>query len=162
MPSILILCTANMVRSPIAGVLLLQKLRNEPDSKEWKVESAGTWTIPGRPAALKTIEVMQQLYKVDLSTHRTKLVSRSLLRSFDLVLVMEAGQKEALRSEFPELSERVKLLYEMVGQLRDVSDPIGGTASDFIDTAKEIDDVLSRGLQNIMRLARGGKFREAS
>lgn len=162
MPSILILCTANMVRSPIAEVLLLKKLQNEPDSKEWKVGSAGTWTLPGKPAAQKTIEVMQRLYKIDLSTHRTRLISRSLLRSADLVLVMEAGQKEAIRSEFPELSKRVKLLYEMVGQVRDVNDPIGGTALDFEDTAKEIDDVLSRGLVKILKLTRGEKSKEGS
>lgn len=162
MPSILILCTANMVRSPIAEALLWQKLQKEPDSTEWKVESAGTWTISGKPAAQKTIEVMLRLFNIDLSAHRTKLVSRSLIRSFDLVLVMEAGQKEAIRSEFPELSKRVKLLYEMVGQVRDVRDPIGGTTVDFEDTIKEIDNVLSRGLESIVRLARGGKPMEGS
>jgi protein-tyrosine phosphatase len=92
-----------------------------------------------------------------LSEHRSRLVSRPLLRPFDLILVMEVGQKEAIKVEFPELAARVHLLYEMVGQRRNVSDPIGGTSKDFEDTARELDDLLERGMENIIRLARGEK-----
>jgi protein-tyrosine phosphatase len=146
-----------MCRSPIAEVLLRQKLQQRVDGEDWRVESAGTWTLAGKPVAILTQEVMQQLYGIDLSTHRTRLVSRPLLRPFDLILVMEVGQKEAIRVEFPELASRVYLLYEMVGQIRNVGDPIGGTTKDFADTAHEIDDLLTRGLENMIRLARGVK-----
>lgn len=157
MPSIIILCTANMIRSPIAEVLLKQKLQLLEDAEDWKVESAGTWTIAGRPVAALTYEVMLRLYGIDLSAHRTQLVSGSLLRPFNLILVMEGGQKEAIRVEFPDVASRVYLLYEMVGQIRSVGDPIGGTTRDFEETAHEIDYLLTRGLENIIRLARGDK-----
>jgi protein-tyrosine-phosphatase len=160
MPSIIILCTANMVRSPIAEALLRRKLSQKYDQENWIVESAGTWTIAGRPAIAKTREVMQRLYGIDLSTHRTRLVSRSLLRPYDLILVMEAGQKEALQTEFPEFGSRVYLLYEMIGQVHNVGDPIAGTKEDFEDTAHEIDDLLTRGLDRIVELGRGEKLGE--
>lgn len=157
MASIIILCTANMCRSPMAEALLQAKLHARDDTANWSVASAGTWTIIGQPVASKTLEVMQRLYGVDLGGHRSRLVSRPLLRPFDLILVMEVGQKEAIGVEFPELVSRVHLLYEMVGYKRNVSDPIGGTTKDFEDTARELEDLLDRGLENIIRLAGGGK-----
>jgi protein-tyrosine-phosphatase len=154
MPSIIILCTANMVRSPIAQALLRQKLSKKYDTENWIVDSAGTWTVAGRPVITKTWEVMQHLYGIDLSTHRTRLVSRSLLRPYDLILVMEAGQKEALQTEFPEFRSRIYLLYEMIGQTHNVADPIAGTIKDFEDTAHEINDLLTQGLDRIAELGR--------
>ena len=155
MPSIIILCTANMCRSPIAEVLLQRKLQERTDAEDWKVESAGTWTIDGKPAAEVTQIVMKQLYDVDLSVHRTRVVSRPLLRPFDLILVMEVGQKEAICVEFPELSSRVFLLYEMVDQIRNVGDPMGGSVKDCEDTAKEIYGILTTGFDKIIYLASG-------
>jgi protein-tyrosine phosphatase len=142
-------------------VLLRQKLQQRMDTADWRVESCGTWTVIGRPVAPKTQEVMQHLFGLDLSAHRSRLVSRSLLCPFDLILVMEAGHKEAIQVEFPELASRVYLVYEMVGQIRNVIDPIGRATIDFEDTARELDDVLTRGLEQIIRLAGGEKQEEA-
>ena len=161
MPSIIILCTANMCRSPMAEALLKQKLLERTDAEDWIVESAGTWTFDGKPAAEVTKIVMKQLYGVDISDHRTRLVSRPLLRPFDLILVMEVGQKEAICVEFPELKTRVCLLYEMIGQIRNVGDPMGGSVKDCEDTALEIDGLLTQGLDKIVRLARGMKSEES-
>jgi protein-tyrosine-phosphatase len=161
MPSIIILCTANMCRSPMAEALLRQKLQQREDAADWRVESAGTWTVIGRSVAPKTQEVMQRLYGLDLSPHRSRLVSRSLLRPFDLILVMEAGHKEAIGIEFPELVSRVRLIYEMLGQVRNVTDPIGGTTKDFEDTAHELDKIITQGLEQIIRLAGGDKQEDA-
>ena len=160
MPSIIIICTANMVRSPIAEALLRLKLNHKYDTENLVVGSAGTWTVMDRPVVAKTQEVMQRIYGIDLSDHRSRLVSRSLLRPFDLILVMEAGQKEALWTEFPEMASRIYLLYEMIGRVRNVGDPIAGTTKDFEETAREIDDILTRGLERIAHLARGEKMGE--
>ena len=156
----MLLCTANMCRSPIAEVLLRQKLNQRPDANEWKVESAGTWTVDGKPAAAITQHVMRQYYGIDLSGHRTQTVTRELLKTFDLILVMERGQKEALSVEFPDLSSRVYLLSEMVGKTNNVVDPILGTLEDCRQTAQEIDDLLSKGLERIVDLAKGIKSEE--
>lgn len=155
--SIIMICTANMCRSPIAEALLSRKLQERFDTARWRVESAGTWTVEGRKAAAQVVEVMRRIYGIDLSEHRTRSVSRSLLQPFDLILVMESGHKEAIRVEFPEVAPRVYLLYEMVGQVRDVDDPIGGELTDFEDTVRELDGLITEGFEDIIQLVRGEK-----
>lgn len=155
--SIILICTANMCRSPIAEALLRKKLQNRFETARWRVESAGTWAIEGRKVASQVVEVMRRLYGIELSEHRTRSVSRSLLQPFDLILVMESGHKEAIRAEFPEYAPRVYLLSEMVGQVRNIDDPIGGETADFENTAHELDELLTQGLEDIVQLARGDK-----
>jgi protein-tyrosine phosphatase len=76
-----------------------------------------------------------------------------MIASNNLTLVMERGQKEALIAAFPEFASRVLMLSELVGEVQDIVDPIGGPLQDFEDTAQEIDQILSRGYKTIYRLA---------
>jgi protein-tyrosine phosphatase len=63
---------------------------------------------------------------LDTSGHRSRRVTGEMMADFDLILTMEAGHKEALLVEFPELAGRIYMLSEMVGDRRDIADPIGG------------------------------------
>ena len=118
----------------------------------WKVESAGTWAIPGQPAASNTRKILLES-KIDLDEHRSRTVTRELLYDFNLILVMEQGQKEALRAEFPEIASRVFLFSEMVGENFDLEDPIGGPLEAYRTTAQTIERILNQGFEKISRLS---------
>ncbi len=151
MPSVLFVCTANQIRSPFAAALFRDKLAERGmDLRAWRVESAGTWTEPGFPAMPAAVD-MARRWGLDLSQHRSRMVSWGLLRRFDLVLVMEQGQKEALQVEFPQIAERVALLSEMCGPPFDIRDPIGRSRRTLEDAYTLIDDLLTRGLDAIIR-----------
>jgi protein-tyrosine-phosphatase len=154
MPSILFVCTANMVRSPMAMALWRQMLGAA--ALDWQVESAGTWTVDGQPAAARAIQALKDRGAL-LSGHRSRPVSAELLRRFDLILVMETGHKEALKVEFPEVAGRVYLLSEMVGSRYDIPDPIGGPLSDYVETANEIERILSKGYGRICQLCQAAQ-----
>jgi protein-tyrosine phosphatase len=124
----------------------------QPDWRAWRVDSAGTWAIPGQPAALEAQQVIAQR-GLDLSTHRSRMVSYELLRRFQLVLTMEAGQKEAILVEFPDFKDRVFMLSEMAGEIEAVQDPVGGTVIDFERSAGKIDAWITKGLERILLLA---------
>jgi protein-tyrosine-phosphatase len=126
----------------------------EDDADEWRIDSAGTWAIDGLPAAEKSQLVLGER-GYDLSDHHSKVVDSNLLRSFNLILTMENGHKEAIIAEFPEVKERVYLLNEMVGKSEDIRDPIGGSYSDFYDTVSELESILTDGYDRIVELARG-------
>ena len=120
----LFVCMANQFRSPIAAACLQQIVQREYPEEEWVVESAGTWTKDGLPAPTHTLRIAQSLGLAGLERHATRQVHQALLDRFDLVLVMENGQKEALRFEFPSASGRIYLLSELVDGIDyDIPDP---------------------------------------
>ena len=152
MPAILFVCTANICRSPIAMGMLRNMLAEKHVEGDWLVESAGTWGLEGDPAAAGSQAVMNNL-GIDIGDHRARSVDYDLLQHFDLILTMEIGQKEALRMEFPEFSDRIYLLSEMTGQKRDIEDPYGGQYSGYEQAAEDIQLYLTNGFDTIIRLA---------
>ncbi|HEX2979034.1 MAG TPA: hypothetical protein VHO48_02105, partial [Anaerolineaceae bacterium] len=89
---------------------------------------------------------------LDVSAHRSRQVTRELLADYDLILTMELGHKEALLVEFPEVMGRVFMLSEMVGEIKDVDDPIGTPDEEYEKTAQLLENWLRRGFDRIMTL----------
>ena len=90
---------------------------------------------------------------IDIHDHRSKSVNLELLHSFNLILTMEGGQKEALQTEFPEVKNRIYLLSEMIGQRYDIQDPYIGTLDDYLNAMEEIERILNLGFNKIRSLA---------
>ena len=59
---------------------------------------------------------------LDLADHRGRQVTRHILQAHDLVLVMEAGQREWLSSNYPEARGRTFLVSHW-GAGADIQDP---------------------------------------
>jgi protein-tyrosine phosphatase len=153
MPSILFVCSANQFRSPLAAAFLRKLLETDKSTKEWRVESAGTWTKPGLPASTAAIRIVDHLGLPGLNTHRTRQVSSELLDKYDLILVMEQGQREAIASEFPSAIDRTRLLTEVVDGLPyDIPDPVG-LKNDLRDVASELQELIEKGGDYILKLA---------
>ena len=150
MQSVLLVCTANQCRSPMAMAILRSKVQQLPG--DWKIESAGSWAVDGAPANQKTQQVMAEL-GLDITDHRSRIVTREMLTSFNLILVMEPGHKESLHIEFPEVASRVFLLSEMIGLLYTIMDPVGGEIEEYRATAQEIEHIMTDGLEKITSLA---------
>lgn len=151
MPSILFICTANICRSPMASALFQKICIEKNDQHSWRVESAGTWSRDGDPAA-EGIKTVMNSKGIDLSAHRSRLIQKEILEQFDLILTMERGHKEALHVEFPSVANRIYLLSEMVGQNFDIEDPYGGPMDGYENTANEIETILRDGFNTILSL----------
>ena len=150
MRSVLFVCAANICRSPLAMGLfsMLAPLQ----SGEWQIASAGIYAPEGYPAAQNTLALLKQR-GLDLNQHRSTQITREMARAYNLILTMERGQKEALQIAFPEYSHKIFLLSEMIGENWEIADPVGGSYSDFEDTARDIEHILTTGYDNIVRLA---------
>ncbi len=154
MPSILFVCTANQFRSPLAAACLLLAIDHEDTDTKWVVESAGTWTTPGLPAATSAIQVAKQLRLTGLDHHLTRQLDRQLLDQFDLIVVMESGHKEAILTEFPSVCNRVYLLSELVDDFPyDIPDPVG-PGVDPGEVGRDLYRILARGKEKILGFAR--------
>jgi protein-tyrosine phosphatase len=152
MPSILFICTANRFRSPLAAALLQHSLEKMGIAESWRIGSAGNWATPGQPV-LPSVSETAQGFGIDLSGHRSTRVSRQLLSNYDLILVMQAGQKEALLSEFPHLEERIYLLSEVV-ERRSYDIPDSPESEQGVqEIGAELNALIRRGLDYICVLA---------
>jgi protein-tyrosine-phosphatase len=152
MPSVLFVCTANRFRSPLAAALLKQALSELGFAEFWRVGSAGTWAVPGLPALPHVVSVAQRL-GIDLSGHSALRVSRQILSAQDLILVMQASQREALWTEFPDLKQHVHLFSEVAERrFYDIPDALESEQS-VSDIAAELNGLIRRGLDKICMLA---------
>lgn len=127
--------------------------QNNPNGV-WFVTSAGTWAqndLPPLPLAQQTMKA----HDYDISAIRSRVVTREMLNSSDLILTMEASQKEALQIEFPEVKERIHLLSEMCGGKFDVPDPVGQPIEEMERTVNLIEDLIRRGAKKILSLTMG-------
>ena len=157
MPTVLMVCTGNICRSPMAAALLRRRLEQDEERSDWRVVSAGTWASEGRRASGHAIEEMASR-GLDIGSHRSRSVDERLMEQADLVLVMTQNHAEALAATFPDRAEKVHLLSEMVGETYDISDPYGGPRSEYASVARELEGLIDRGYEQIVSLAE----REAS
>ncbi len=157
MAHILIICTANICRSPV-GEALLQDCLEKQGLTNWTVRSAGTWAQWMRGASQFSIDVMQQ-QGYDISAHRARMVDEALIEAADLVLCMEIGHAEALHIEFPVYADKIFLLSEMVGERHSIQDPYGGSLEQYQQMAAELTKLIDDGLDRIIGLAQKNEKR---
>lgn len=151
MAHILVICTANICRSPVAAALLRDRLHKR-GLDDWTVSSAGTWAQMKRGAADNSVRVMDQ-YGLDIHDHTARMVKSGYLEAADLVLCMEAGHAEALRAEFSRDAYKVFLLTEMVGQSYSIHDPFGEPLVAYQRMAAELENLIDKGMDRIVLLA---------
>jgi protein-tyrosine-phosphatase len=156
MKTILFVCTANIARSPMAEALFNQKMKAMGLSDQYRAESAGTWAVDGIPAPEDGQQVMRDR-GLDTAPHRSRLVTRDMIKSTALVLTMEAGHKEALQIEFRDHRDKILLLTELVGPPYDISDPYRQGREKFDKTASELDHLLDAGIDRILELTDGSR-----
>src|SRR4030042_1951112 len=152
MPSILIVCSANICRSPMAEAILKRLVSNRPDADQWHIESAGTWAMKGYPAADYSRIVMQSM-GMDISSHQSRAVNSELIRRFDLILTMENNHKEGLIAEFGQDKHRIFMLSEMIGLMMDIPDPVRDQLVDYEETVRLLERILTDGIERIYQIA---------
>lgn len=114
---ILVVCTGNVCRSPMAATLLRRHLSQRAAG----IDSAGLAALVGQPIAPLAADVLAT-HGLDASAHRARQATREMLQAFDLVLAMDAGHVARMHAMAPETTGRVFLLDKWV-ESRDVPDP---------------------------------------
>jgi protein-tyrosine phosphatase len=176
---VLLVCTANQCRSPLAGAILSAVAKARGIDLEIGTAGLGG---DGAPATDVTVAVAEGR-GLDLGEHRSRTLTPDVLEDADLILGMErvhAREAVVLRpsvwprsftlKEFVRRAERIgarppdedlsvwiarihagRERVDLLGAspLDDVSDPTGGTLVEHEDTADVLDDLVER----LVRLA---------
>ena len=148
---ILLVCTGNTCRSPMAQVLLQQKLE-ERFGKFFQSEmpaavaiSAGTNAAVGSGASHEAVQAMKTR-GLDLSQHSSRQVNVDLLQNADIVLTMTQNHRQAILSRWPHLTAKV---LPLSSSGRDVADPYGGSQQVYLAAATEIEHFLDEFVEDI-------------
>ena len=132
---ILFICTGNTCRSPMAELILKEKLKNA-GIKGIRVTSAGLMAEDKQKMSRHSFEALKLLGIVNYN-FRSKRVTHDLLTKSDLIICMTKHHVEYLRG-----FDNVCSIGEITGQ-KDISDPYGGLLSDYIRTSHEIEDACN-------------------
>lgn len=131
--SILMVCTANICRSPAAQAVLTAQTAGQ----SVLVSSAGTRALDGNPID-STMARMLQGHGIDrMAEHRSRPIMPTMLSQYDLVLCMQDQHLQQVLALYPAGRGKVRLLGHWSSQ--EISDPIGqadavyGTALDQIE-----------------------------
>ena len=155
-PAILLVCVGNICRSPYAAAVLRQRL-NGFLGKEYQFRSAG-FMGPGRPPPADAIQVASRR-SVDLSAHRSQLITAHVVRESELIIVMDQHQARAVRERFPIGRRQICVLGDLDPEpivARGIEDPIEQPEEVFQRAYERIDRCLDQLVRAVTSQIAGG------
>ncbi len=139
-PLVVMVCTGNICRSPMAKYLLRQWLG--PDSP-WEVESAGVGAVGGQPASEEAVIALAEK-GIDGSRHRSRALDEGLVDAADFIVVMTDDHRRIVQQRFPGARDRVYLLksFGPAESDEDIADPIGQSVDVYRDCRDEMNAAM--------------------
>jgi protein-tyrosine phosphatase len=145
-PVIVMVCTGNTCRSPMAETLMRELLRKKLGREDAvRVLSAGVAASAGCSASPQSIEVMGQR-GLDLTGHASQPLGDDIMNVADLVLTMTRSHREAILAAWPAMHDRVFTLRQDGG---DISDPIGMPVDAYRQCAEQMETELGKWVERL-------------
>ena len=148
--SILFVCLGNICRTPF-GAEIAKRLLAQAGRSDVRCTSAGI--RPSRNKRSPDDACRASLaYGVSLNDHRPQVLTRELMESHDVVVVMEWWHLAHLRAAYPELHDRIVLLSLLDDEASSayeryhIADPWGQPIAAFDECYRRMDRILRRWL----------------
>lgn len=141
--NILFVCTANMCRSVLAEAIF-KTFWPGKTSQKVKVRSAGVSTSFPSPPSKNTIQVLEKK-GIDVTSHLSVPVTAGLVKSSDIIFVMEKKHHLYMEKLYPEAQNKIWLLKEFsLGKEEEVSDPSERSEQAYQETARQLEENIGK------------------
>lgn len=150
MKNILVVCTGNVCRSPMAEALIRNEVVDRGLSEKVRVSSAGTYAMVGHPASAGSVNAMAQR-GLDISKHRARQLTADLVEQADIIIVMEEKHRRTIFVTWPRAIMKTLLLSELSGDHAEIEDPYGGEQWEYDKTAVIIENYVKQGMHDLLK-----------
>ena len=148
MKKILMVCTANICRSPIAKAVLQKIAADAGEAALWHIDSAGTHAQSNGERADPRGEAALKRQGYTASKHKSRAIQPQDFENFDLLLAMDSANLESLQRRCPpQHLHKLHLLLAYAPQTgtSDIPDPYYSNAQGF-DRVLALCEAGSKGL----------------
>lgn len=155
-PLVLFVCTGNTCRSPMAERLYARLLEAHGDKTRLRTASAGLWAHNGQPATPEAVALMTA-QGLDLTQHRARALTQSMVDEADLILVMERAHLRDLTTRFARAETKTYLLTSVAGKRGELLDPLHQGEEAYAACWNTLMTCLTKGYDRIAKLAEGNQ-----
>ena len=166
--TILIVCSGNMFRSPVAAYCLRRALNDDGLGDLIEVTSRGIQGLKGidpttegkknirdYPVEWGNAEPALMRYGINIDDHRSTVVTEDILTQASLVLAVEWGvlitRPNSLVRSFPGHVWKMRLFTEIDGRCNDIQDTANTDTATYERVTELIDSTARRGTRYIMQ-----------
>jgi protein-tyrosine phosphatase len=131
MASILVVCSGNICRSPIAEGLMRRAVADRFGAGAPAVSSAGTIGLEGSPATPDAVQAAAERGVV-IGEHIARRLTNAMIAEANLVIGLAAEHRDAVAARVPAAADRAFTLKEM-GRLLEWDAPASAKDADTLD-----------------------------
>ena len=151
MKYVLVVCTANICRSPMAEGMLRSRLEREGLASKIGVYSAGTDARHGDHADPNIVALLAER-GIAVGLHLSYPLQPKEIEEAEVILVMEEAHRRRMFSIASTQLPKVMLLSELAGRAGDIDDPYGRDLPAYRATCNQIERYLMLGWPRLMRM----------
>ena len=151
---IVVLCTANICRSPMAAALLRHALQAEPEPlHSVPVVSAGVSARKGDPMTAYSEAALKKV-GVDPGSHASQPLTQALLDQASVVFCMTEQHRLMIQATAEPVPQNLFLFREFMPKAagREIADPYGGPLSSYEQSRDEMVEAMPSVVEYLRRI----------
>ena len=132
---LLVVCTGNTCRSPMAAAVLNRMLDEQGLSDRYTAVSAGVAAFDGQPATPNAVEAARE-EGLDLSRHKAQRITLEAIDEAEWIFVMSEEHRRLLANALPDSEGKISVMR--------VSDPYGADLETYRLCLRQVRDFFER------------------